>query len=501
MEYTVNSGIPAKQRVGCLVVGVFEHRRLSEQAQQLDNVSGGYLGGICRRGDMDGKLGQIMVLHSVPNTLCERVMLVGCGKERELDERHYRRITRAAAEALGALGGTDAVSYLPDLHVKGRSLDWKVQQALLVTDAVLYRFAIYKKEPEKRSLRRVSFGLENRRELRDGEHALEVALAIARGVERTKNVANEPPNVCTPAFLAERAQEWFGDKAHCKVHVVEREEMAELGMGAFLAVAKGSRLPPKLIAIEYDGTDEQQKPYVFVGKGLTFDSGGISIKPAERMDEMKYDMCGAAAVLGIMSAVQSLALPLRVVGLIGAAENMPGGDAYKPGDIVRSMSGQTIEVLNTDAEGRLVLADCLTYAERYQPQTLIDMATLTGACVVALGRYASGLLTKDEGLSRELVEASQEAADPLWPLPLWEDYQEAINSPFADMANVGNREGGTITAACFLSRYTKGQRWAHLDIAGTAWLSGKEKGATGRPVAAIIQYLLGRIPDTAKAAK
>ncbi len=501
MEYTVNSGVPAKQRVGCLVVGAFEHRRLSEQAQQLDHVSGGYLSGICRRGDMDGKLGQIMLLHSVPNTLCERVMLVGCGKERELDERHYRRILRAAADALGTLGATDAVSYLPDLHVKGRALAWKVQQAVLITDAAFYRFSTYKKEPEKCALRRMSFGLENRRELRDGEHALEVAQAIARGIERTKNVANEPPNVCTPAFLAEKAREWFADQERCKVHVVEREEMAELGMGAFLAVAKGSRLPPKLIAIEYQGADEQHKPYVFVGKGLTFDSGGISIKPAERMDEMKYDMCGAAAVLGILSVVQSLGLPLRVVGLIGAAENMPGGEAYKPGDIVRSMSGQTIEVLNTDAEGRLVLADCLTYAERYQPQTLIDMATLTGACVVALGRYASGLLTKDETLSRELVDAGQNAADPFWPLPLWDDYQEAINSPFADMANVGNREGGTITAACFLSRYTKGQRWAHLDIAGTAYLSGKEKGATGRPVAAIAQYLLGRVPDAAKAAK
>jgi leucyl aminopeptidase len=316
-------------------------------------------------------------------------------------------------------------------------------------------------------------------------------LAIGQGVSLARDLGNLPGNICTPSYLADQAVALGSDCDKLDVDILDEAAMAELGMGALLSVSRGSREPAKLIVMRYSGGGEQ-KPIVLVGKGLTFDAGGISIKPSEAMDEMKYDMCGGAGVIGAIKTLCELDLPLNVIGVVPASENLPDGAANKPGDIVTSLSGQTIEILNTDAEGRLILCDALTYVERFEPELVVDMATLTGACIVGLGRHPSGLFANDDALAEELTTAGEASADRVWRLPLWDDYQQQLDSNFADMANIGGRDGGAITAACFLARYTKAYTWAHLDIAGTAWLTGKEKGATGRPVPLLSQFLLAR---------
>jgi leucyl aminopeptidase len=335
----------------------------------------------------------------------------------------------------------------------------------------------------------------SRRELIPGERAIREGIAIAAGVKLAKDMGNRPGNICTPDHLADQAKT-LGERFNgIQVQVLDRAELEKLGMGALLAVSRGSAQPPKLIVVEYRNGATDTKPIVLVGKGVTFDSGGISIKPSAAMDEMKFDMCGAASVLGVLHTCAELALPVNVIGIIPAVENMPGSNATKPGDIVTSMSGQTIEILNTDAEGRLILCDAITYSERFSPRVVIDIATLTGACVIALGNHPHGLFSNHSPLANDLLNAGRAAADRAWELPLWEEYQDQLESNFADMANVGGREAGAVTAACFLSRFAKKLHWAHLDIAGTAWKSGKAKGATGRPVPLLTQYLLERIAE------
>jgi len=493
VEFSIKSGSPEKQRSGCVVVGIFESRKLSSAAEALDRQSGGYLSEILRRGDLDGKLGTTLLLHGVPETQCERVLLVGLGKEREFKDKEYRTAFRAAIKALYDTGASDAAVYLTELPVKRRDIAWKVEQGVIATQETTYRFEQLKSKPDdtKRHLRRITLAVTRRGELTVGEAAVKQGLAIADGMTLAKNLGNLPGNICTPTYLAQQAQE-LATAYKLKIEVLEQKDMEKLGMGSLLSVARGSRQPPKLIVLQYAGADAKQKPVVLVGKGITFDSGGISLKPPAEMDEMKYDMCGAASVLGTFKAVADLGLKLNLVGIIPACENLPDGDANKPGDIVTSMSGQTIEVLNTDAEGRLILCDALTYAERFEPAAVVDIATLTGACVIALGHVASGLLANDDGLARELLHAGEEAHDRAWHLPLWDDYQEQLKSNFADMANIGGRAAGTITAACFLSRFAKKYDWAHLDIAGTAWKSGKEKGSTGRPVPLLVHFLKNR---------
>lgn len=317
-------------------------------------------------------------------------------------------------------------------------------------------------------------------------------MGISKGVKLTRDLANRPANVCTPSHLALQAKQLAKSYKNLKVNILETQEMENLGMHSLLSVSAGSAEPPKLITLEYYNGEPGKKPIVLVGKGVTFDTGGISIKPSPAMDEMKYDMCGAASVLGVMCATAELGLPVNLVGVVPAVENMPSGTATKPGDIFTSMSGQTIEVLNTDAEGRLILCDAMTYSDRFNPDVVIDIATLTGACVIALGKYATGLLSNHSPLANDLISAGEYSNDRAWQLPLWEEYQSMIDSPFADMANIGGREAGTITAACFLSRFARKYRWAHLDIAGTAWLSGANKGATGRPVRMLMQYIINK---------
>ena len=498
MEFVVKSGNPEKQRTACLVLGVYESRRLAPAAEQFDAVYNSVLSNLLRRGDLEGKTGQSLLLFNIADTLCERVLLIGCGKERDLDDRRFRQIASHTATVLNETGATEAVVYLTDLAVKGRETDWKIRQMVEAVETARYRCDVLKskKDTPRRPLRKIILSVPRRRELPEGEQAVREGIAIAAGVKLTKDLGNLPPNLCTPTYLSEQAQALAGEFPALQVEVLEEADMERLGMGALLAVSRGSVQPAKLIRLDYRH-GAARKPYVLVGKGVTFDSGGISLKPGEGMDEMKYDMCGAASVLGTLRACAELQLPLNVIGLIPAVENMPGGRASRPGDIVTSLSGQTIEILNTDAEGRLVLCDTLTYTERDEPAAVIDIATLTGACIVALGRHPHGLFSNHPPLAHALQAAGLTACDRVWELPLWEDYQEALDSNFADMANVaGNRDGGAITAACFLSRFAKKFHWAHLDIAGTAWKTGKAKGATGRPVPLLTQYLLDRVAET-----
>jgi leucyl aminopeptidase len=494
MEHFVKSGNPEKQRVACVIAGIFDRRNPSDAARTLDEASNGAIGGIMRRGDMDGKLGQTLVLHNLTGVFCDRVLLVGLGRERDFDEAAFRRVHVAAARALRGTGAIDAIDYLTHLAVKGRDFRWNVQQAALVFTGEYYRFDAMRgtksREDQSRiKLERLTFDVPRRSDLPAGEKGLVEALAIDKGVSLAKDLGNLPGNICTPTYLADEALK-LGEAGKFKVRVLDQPEMEKLEMGSFLSVSKGSRQPPKLIVLEYLKGPKGEKPVALVGKGLTFDAGGISIKPADKMDEMKFDMCGGAAVLGAFAAVAELKLPINLVGVVPASENLPDGQANKPGDIVTSMAGITIEILNTDAEGRLILCDALTYTERtFDPAVCIDMATLTGACVVALGSHASGLFSNHSGLARTLLAAGEQIGDRLWELPLWPEYESQIKSEFADVANiatVGAREAGAIIGATFLHKFARKMRWAHLDIAGTAW-HGKK--STGRPVPMLVQYL------------
>ncbi len=497
MEFSVKSGSPEKQRISCVAVGVYESRKLSPSAQILDDASNGFISNLIRRGECEGKLGQTLLLHNVPNTLCDRILLIGCGREKNFDIKAFQKANSVVATFLDDRGATELFSCITELNVKSRDSAWKVSHAVQATEDALYRFDQLKskKENSRRPLRKVIFSVPSRRELPDGEKAVREGMAISSGIKLTRDLANLPGNICTPTYLAEQARSLSKTHRNFKVDVLEEDAMEKLGMGSFLSVSRGSRQPAKLITMEHKGGPRDQKPIVLVGKGVTFDSGGISIKPGAAMDEMKFDMCGAASVMGVMSACADLQLPYNVVGIIPATENLPDGLATKPGDVVTSMSGLTIEILNTDAEGRLILCDALTYAQKYDPDVVIDIATLTGACIIALGNHPAGLLGNHNPLINDLLSAGRDSGDRCWELPLWDDYQEQLDSNFADIVNVGGKEAGTITAACFLSRFTKKYRWAHLDIAGVAWKSGKDKGATGRPVPLLMQYLFDRIEE------
>lgn len=498
MEYTVKSGSPEKQRIGCVVVAVYSPRKLSPSAKILDKACDGMISNLIRRGELEGDIGQSLLLHNVENTLCDRILLMGCGKEKDISTSNYRKINSTMVSVLKNSGATEIASYLTEVPVKRRDITWKIRQSIEAIDAELYQFNQLKtdQKPPRRPLRKFIFSVSGRGQLMDGEVAVRNGMAVSTGIQLAKDLANLPGNICTPSYLAKHAVAMEKQYPKVKTTVLEEKDMQKLGMGSLLSVSRGSRQDGKLLAIEYMGGDKKQAPIVFVGKGVTFDSGGISLKPGAAMDEMKFDMCGAASVLGTLSACAELQLPMNIVGIVPTVENMPDGIAIKPGDIVTSMSGQTIEILNTDAEGRLILCDALTYAAKYDPDVVIDIATLTGACVVALGAHPAGLLGNHSPLINDLLNAGQTSGDRCWELPLWDDYQEQLSSNFADIANIGGKGAGTITAACFLSRFTKKYHWAHLDIAGVAWNSGKQKGATGRPVSLLMQYVLNRLEDT-----
>jgi leucyl aminopeptidase len=492
MEFTIKSGSPEKQRSACVVVGVFDNRKLSLSAELVDRASNGYVSEIIRRGDMEGKLGATLLLHNVRGTLADRVLLVGLGKERDFRDKEFRAAIRAAVKLLNETGSYEAVIYLTEEKVKRREVAWRIEHAVVVAMDAVYRYERLKSEPTevRRPLRKLTLSVPQRSDLTDGERAAAHGLAIAHGMDFARDLGNTPANVCTPNYLAEQVQKLGEMFPAVKVQALERSEIEALGMGSFLSVTRGSDEPPRFLVLEYLQSPRKAKPFVLVGKGVTFDTGGISLKPPADMDHMKFDICGAATELGTMRAIAEINAPINLVVLVPACENMPSGRATKPGDVVTSMSGQTIEVLNTDAEGRLILADALTYAERYEPEAVVDVATLTGAMVIALGHVACGIFSNNDTLARALLQAGDDAYDRGWQLPLWDDYQEGLASNFADVANVAGRAGGSITAACFLSRFTKKYDWAHLDIAGIAYKEGKEKGATGRPVPLLTRWLL-----------
>jgi leucyl aminopeptidase len=496
VEFGVTAGSPWRERTGCVVVGIYEGRKLSPPAAALDAASGGALEAIVRRGDFEGEAGTTLLLHDVARVACERVLLVGLGREEEFLETRYRTTVAAAIHALRATGAIEASFCLNELAVNKRDAAWKIEQAVLAASEALYRFDKLKsKLPEReRSLKKVVFQLAGGADASTGEATIERAVAIAKGIAFARDLGNLPGNLCTPAYLAEQARE-AGRQHGFQVDILEQPDIEKLGMGAFLAVARGSRQPAKLIVMEWRGGGRDAPPVALVGKGITFDAGGLSIKPAHEMDEMKFDMCGAASVFGAMRAAALMKLPLNIVGIIPATENMPSGDAIKPGDVVTTMSGRTVEILDTDAEGRLVLCDALTYAARYKPAVVVDIATLTGAIVTALGHVATGVFSNDDVLAGEVLEAGDRAWDRGWHMPMWSDYQDALKSNFADLPNIGGQDSGVadaVIAACFLSRFTEGLPWVHLDVAGTASKGGADKGATGRPVALLAHFLVRR---------
>jgi leucyl aminopeptidase len=492
LEFSTKTIAPERAPGACVVAGVFESRKLSAAADALDRASGGAIRALVKRGDLDGKAGAVRLLYKIRRVAAERVLLVGLGKESEFGAKAYRDAVRAAVGALADTGAADAHLFLADLPVRDQHLAWRARHATTVAAEALYRFdAMKSKKSPPHALKRLVVATASKTGAAEAARGLAEGKAIAAGMATAKDLGNLPGNVCTPSYLAEAAVKLARDWK-LGVEVLERRGMERLGMNTLLSVAQGSRQPPKFIVLRYGGAAKSAKPVVLVGKGITFDTGGISIKPASEMDEMKFDMCGAASVLGTFRALAELRPAINVVGLVPATENMPGGAATKPGDIVTSMSGQTVEILNTDAEGRLILCDALTFAERFDPQAVVDIATLTGACVIALGHVASGLYANRDELAAELLAAGRDAWDRAWHMPLWDDYQEQIKSPFADVANIGGRPAGSVTAACFLSRFAGKYPWAHLDIAGTAWTSGKNKGATGRPVPLLTRFVLDR---------
>lgn len=490
MNYSIETNSIEHLKSDCVLVGIYSNQTLSLAAQVLDNITNGLISNVIKRGDILGKLNDTLLLNVIPNKNIERILLVGLGEQKPLSIKNYRKVLISAISAIKKARFESATIILVDIEVEKADEVLKTRQIVEVFEDAMYQFTECKsKSSDEVMLKNIGILTLDSTLAQIG---IEQGLAISGGMNLAKHLADLPANICTPTFLAEQGLKLAKDFNKIETTILNVVDMEALGMGSLLGVTRGSREPAKLISIEYKGSETNANPIVFVGKGLTFDAGGISLKPGAGMDEMKYDMCGGAAVLGTLQAAAKLNLPLNIVGLIPATENLPDGQACKPGDILTSMSGKTIEVLNTDAEGRLILCDTLTYAKRFNPDVVIDLATLTGAVLVALGRIPSGLLGNDDELCNDLIIASEIANDSVWRLPLWEEYQEQLKSNFADLANIGGKDAGTITAACFLANFAEDFRWAHLDIAGTAWRTGNSKGATGRPVPLLTQYLLNR---------
>jgi len=494
MDFEIVNGSAEALETDLLIVGISDNATLTASAQAVDKASNGYLSEIIAEGDIEGKNGQSLLLHKVPGISAKRVLLLGLGKESDRNDRSFRKLIAGAVSVAKSSKVKSALFALDSNSTAESDIYRQVRQLVESATAELYQYDETKsKKADALNIESIHILL-SEDDSETGESALVDGVSIANGVSVARDLGNLPGNICTPTYLAEQAVQLAEDYDSVTTTIVDEAEMEQLGMHSLLSVGRGSVQPSKLIVMEYKGADRDgEAPHVLVGKGITFDTGGISLKPGAGMDEMKFDMCGAASVFGAMNAIAEMRLPINVVGVVAAAENMPAGNATKPGDIVTTMSGQTVEILNTDAEGRLVLCDALTYAERFNPATIVDIATLTGACIIALGHHATGLLANDDDLAAELLSAGEFAADRAWRLPLWDEFQEQLDTNFADIANIGGRPAGTITAACFLSRFTKEQRWAHLDIAGVAWNSGgKAKGATGRCVPLLSQYLLNQ---------
>jgi leucyl aminopeptidase len=478
---------PAAFEADCIVVGIYADGSLGPSAQALDAASGGRLAALVARGDVSGKTGRTAMLQDLAGVTAPRVLVVGLGDKGKFAVPQFLKAIGDGVRTLRSGPVKHALLTLTELPVKGREPGWNLRQAAIVADHAAYEYTATRSKAAEVSLARVS--LSGAASLQ-GE--VDRGIAIAAGVQLARELGNLPPNICNPAYLAAQAEGLATQFDDVSCEVLEREQMELLGMGSLLAVARGSANPPRLIVLRYTGAGEA-KPFALVGKGITFDTGGINLKTAGGIEEMKFDMLGAASVLGAFLATVRMRLPVNLVCVVAAVENMPDADSYRPSDILTSMSGKTIEVGNTDAEGRLILCDALTYVQRFEPQAIVDVATLTGACVIALGKYAHGLFSKHDDLAGELAEAGEQVFDRAWRLPLWDEYQTLIESAFADIYNIGGKGAGAITAACFLSRFTEGQRWAHLDIAGTSWDEGRKGMANGRPVGLLSEWLLARV--------
>jgi len=489
MKLSLNDSAPHDIQSECLVIGFAEGAELTPSARAIDEASGGALTRLLESGDIETTIGKTRFLHDLRGLAVPRLLAVGFGKQEKLNLARFDRACLAAGKALRDHPLTHCHVCLHELEFEGSEAQQRLRQAALAIHRANYLYTVTKprKDDAPVPLRSATFqgtaGL---------QAALDQATALGLGFEKARILGDLPPNICNPAYLAQEATAIASQFANVDLEILEENDMAELGMDALLGVSRGSANRARLIVLKYSGAPADQRPVVLIGKGITFDSGGLSLKSGENMMQMKYDMCGAAGVIGAFVACAQLQLAVNVVCIVAAVENMPDGDAYRPGDVLTSMSGKTIEVLNTDAEGRLVLCDALTFSERYDPDVIIDVATLTGACVIALGHHASGLMSNDDRLAGELTAAGDAIVDRAWRLPLWEEYQSQLDSPFADMKNVGGMPAGVLTAGCFLSRFAEERRWAHLDIAGSAWKWGSDDGATGRPVGLLTQFLLSR---------
>ena len=495
LEFSQNHDAPATVASDCIVVGAYADATLTPAGRALDAASGGRLKALLARGDLSGKTGKTALLHDLPGVTAPRVLVVGLGEPGKYGVPQYLKAVGDAARALKTGPVASALFTLSETSVAGRDAAWNIRQAVIAADHACYRYTatLGAKNKKRDETGLKALAIHSTDTGGSDAHALAQGQAIAAGVAFARELGNLPPNVCNPAYVAQQGREFasrVGGKVSCEV--LDRAQMQALGMGSLLAVAQGSANEPQLVVMKYDGAGNDAKPYVLVGKGITFDTGGINLKTQGGIEEMKYDMCGAATVLGTFVAAVGMQLPVNLVCIAAAVENMPDGNSYRPSDVLTSMSGKTIEVGNTDAEGRLILCDALTYAQRFEPVALLDVATLTGACVVALGKYATGLMGKHDDLAAELLAAGEATFDRAWRLPLWDEYQGMLDSQFADVYNIGGRWAGAITAGCFLARFTEGQRWAHLDIAGVANGDGKMGMATGRPVGMLSQWLLDR---------
>ena len=487
MKFSLVNESPRLIQTECLVIGVTGEGDLSSSALDIDEASSGEISRMLETGDIETGLGKTTLLHRVDGVAAQRVLIVGFGKHKKLNPARFDRACQAAGTVLRDQAFTSCHITVHDLEFDANDTQWRLRQAALAVHRGNYFYTATKtpKDDSPMPMKNASFSGDDSHEL-----ALEQAEAFALGFAKARLLGELPPNICNPAYLAQEAAAIAGEYNNVELEILEEDDMAELGMDALLGVSRGSAYPAKLIVLKYSGAAADQQPTILVGKGITFDSGGLSLKSGENMMQMKYDMCGAAGVLGAFLSCSKLQLPINVICIVAAVENMPDADAYRPGDVLTSMSGKTIEVLNTDAEGRMVLCDALTYSEKFNPRAVIDVATLTGACVVALGHHASGMISNDDSLAEDLLAAGNTIVDRAWRMPLWEEYQSQLDTPFADMKNVGGMSAGMLTAGCFLSRFMKNQNWAHLDIAGSAWKWGTDDGATGRPSGLLTQYLI-----------
>ena len=494
MEFPVKTGAAASQRTECAILPVFEDGQLRGATREIDTAARGIIKQLVRKGDVSGRLGTTTLIHRTQGTAAARWLLVGCGKHTEFNARRLTSALTAAIAGLRNSATKEAISYLAYGVGDGVNAADAARHSVESARASVYRFDELKSrtDPSPR-LTRLSLAAPRGTNSAPLRAAVKVGTAIANGADLARDLGNRPPNVCTPSHLAEAARKLARRYPKLKIKVLGEREMRKLGMGALLCVTQGANEPPRLIVIEYRNGSPKDAPIALCGKGVTFDAGGISLKPPPKMDEMKYDMSGAGSVLGAMSAIAELGAAVNVVGVIPACENMPSGGATRPGDIIKSMSGQTVEIINTDAEGRLILCDAITYARQFKPRCVIDIATLTGACVVALGHTYTGVFSNDDDLAAELIAAGDRALDLAWRLPVHEDYGESLRSNFADFANSGSRDGGASVGANFLSRFVDGLPWAHLDIAGVAWRANSHKGSTARPVPMLVDFLLGTV--------